>query len=189
MSYFKIAFIFFISIQIFACKKGENDPVISFLSRTERIEGEWHITGSTHFLTITENEQVKVTKDNLEEGIFYTYFFQNGNEISRTKGLYRFDGRLLINKNGTFKYIETKYGPVSNVRTFEGTWQFEDGTKDKVYILFSVINSELLRNQFFYINELRNKKLVLSEETFASSKFGKSFNSIKMKSQVTLVQY
>jgi hypothetical protein len=95
----------------------------------------------------------------------------------------------LINKNGTFKYTETKTGPVSNVRQFDGTWQFEDGAKDKVYLLFNVINSELLRSNFFYIKELRNKKLVLSDETFASSKFGKAFNSIKMKSEVTMVQY
>jgi hypothetical protein len=186
---FKIFVFCLISFQICACKKGENDPKISLLSRVDRLEGEWHIINATHFLTITENKETKVTKENLEEGIFYTYLFQNGTEISKTKGLFRFYGKLLINKNGTFKYIESKTGPVSNVRQFDGTWQFEDGAKDKVYLLFNVINSELLRSNFFYINELRNKKMVLSDETFASSKFGKAFNSIKIKSEVTMVQY
>ena len=51
-------------------------------------------------------------------------------------------------------------------------------------------NNEISKAGIYsFFAELRNNKLVLSEETFASSKFGKSFNSIKMKSQVTLVQY
>jgi hypothetical protein len=76
---FKIFIICLISFQICACKKGENDPTISLLSRVDRLEGEWHFTNATHFLTITENMETKVTKENLEEGIFLYLFFSKWN--------------------------------------------------------------------------------------------------------------
>ena len=161
-----ISFFFFLS-----CKKGEDDPAFTLLTRKQRVAGDWKLqegsitigikdsNGSTASLIYKLNETT-YTLDEVGKGAHFEDQFKLN--ISFTKA-----GAVTIKQ-------------VMDSISFEatGTWDFEgnvgkSNNKERMDIQLEEINtsSDLFRlfnktetNFNYRIKELRNKKMVLVSE-------------------------
>lgn len=100
-----------------SCKKGENDPSISFKSRKARLVGEWSLkegaltqvsSGATANI-IFNGSSATITSTSINTSFPYTY------DIS-------------IKKDGTFESTQLSDGDLT---VDEGQWYFMSGNKDK----------------------------------------------------------
>ena len=110
--------LFIIIIVVFtmsSCKKGEDDPFISFRSRKARITGEWNLKSG-----------IIVIKDHgLEETATYDGTYQYTPSYTHI-----YKEKWILNRNGTFQLnIDKLYENT----TLEGSWSF--GNKDKEFEL------------------------------------------------------
>lgn len=147
-----------------SCKKGENDPAISFHSRKARVANEWKVTSGEG--KRVETGSFAYSSSWTFDGSVYTETDASGsNLVSRTIE-YEFD------KDGNFKYTDTENGEPTTV---EGTWNFASGvgeTKKKSQLVLSYNKITTLSGVSTYdgfypfatfeIDELRNKKMVLT---------------------------
>lgn len=136
------------------CKKGDNDPFLSFRSRDSRITGKWkvvnyeyvEINGDDNFSLILNGSTITQT--------------DNGNITS-----YPFSSNLEILENGTYKSTSNINGEISNTIN---TWHWFDDTHKKTRLL-------LEDGGVFVVDRLTNNELVLkSNEQYSSSSSGSS---------------
>lgn len=117
------------------CKKGENDPFMSLLSRTARITGVWNLTSADYDHIYSGGEV----------GTFsYSY---DGTQMTRTLDgdgeTYDYSEKVTIEKDGTFKvevkeedlywsynYETGEYTSGIWTTTLEGVWYFLEGNSD-----------------------------------------------------------
>jgi len=99
-----------------ACKKGENDPMLSLLSRKSRLVGEWNLKEGTTTYT--------------QGGTTFTYTY-NGTTRSYTISGQTFTTaytqKTTINKDGTYKVEINDDGDLT---TEEGIWFFGGKSKE-----------------------------------------------------------
>lgn len=183
--------LFLTSFFICCRKKGEDDPLISFRSRKNRLAGDWVITsGSISSQTVTSS----YTYDHLSEftSTSYTSYntttLKNGSTSTRgDEGLLKYT--LSFKKNGDFRLEKHTEGLVyvngihnsgeQNINTtlIEGTWNFtgnigSNKKKDAVVISVGSITQNgvittITGNKVYYtyyLKELTNNKLVLKRE-------------------------
>jgi hypothetical protein len=153
---------------VLSCKKGDDDPVFTVLSRKARLSGEWHLKEGK--LTVGTKFQAKKV-----EGLRFK-FSQNRYTLDEVgKGAHSEGSsslQLFIKKEGSFEFKQ-------NMDTIKlsatGSWDFlakSPGLKNKEVMsvklnsitgfsgYFVTFNKSV--NAFIYkIKELRNKKLVL----------------------------
>ena len=132
------------------CKKGENDPFLSLLSRTARITGVWNLSSADYDHIYTGDG----------DGT-YSYSF-DGTQMTRTydgDGItYDYSEKVTIEKDGTFKieieeedlfwnynFESGQYESGVWKTTIEGVWYFLEGNsdlevKDKERVEFLVEN-------------------------------------------------
>ena len=166
----KLGFITIIIIFIIilpSCKKGKEDPFISFLSRKERICGNWKVTSgeviygdSTLEETDTFDADGVLDFETNQGGITGTYYWT-----------------FEINKNGTYTIYKNMHIPYNSTYTLneQGYWYFlsknkDAGIKNKEYIAFQPTTSTEDINTYQYktgnptlydIVGLWNKKIIL----------------------------
>lgn len=100
----------FLASTFWGCKKGENDPFLSFSSRKSRLVGEWKLTdGSITKTSSTSTETVTYT-----ETTQATFDGTTTTTIPYTE-TYTFD------KDGTYKYSRTEDGDLYEE---SGAWTF-----------------------------------------------------------------
>lgn len=116
------------------CKKGENDPFMSLLSRKARLTGVWNLTSADYDYTTVNGSNTTV----------YGYSY-DGTQMTRTVDgtgtTYDYSEEITIEKDGTFKVVtkeeedywddvaqEMKTG--TNTETVSGLWYFVDGNKE-----------------------------------------------------------
>lgn len=154
-----------------ACKKGQDDPAFTLVTRRARVAGDWKMTGG-HVTVVTKDYKG-------------TY-----NGVSYSFGESTFDSVIIgtqIHAKGkyTFTISFTKQGAVSiqqkiGISKFEatGTWDFlgaqgEYNKKERMTIQLNDMSGSLSRNDFFdkanstftyRIKELRSSKMVLVTE-------------------------
>lgn len=151
-----------------SCKKGEDDPGFTLLSRKARVEGDWKMTEGVVTLGYKD-----------ASGIYPAELYKmNENGYTRTQpgrganfsGNYKL--ALQLTKEGHF--IMTQQLDSMNFE-FNGTWQFEGKSsdsknKEKINMKvdkannstgYYVIFNKSLTNFKYRIKELRNKKMVL----------------------------
>lgn len=175
------ALIILISLSYSACKKGEEDPVISIISRTARVEGEWTVS----FAVSTGYSQVPtsaiyVNFSTIYDGETETTTFPGGGSSIETVLNYRYS----FYKDGTYK-IHVERTPSGSTTTTiideEGIWDFLAGIgeiKNKEIIrLIPVKISNIIGNsvsvstydtrtgnaKVWQIKSLKNKKMVLTK--------------------------
>ncbi len=141
------------------CKKGENDPFMSLLSRTARISGEWELT------------EAEWTKNG--DGDIYSYDF-SGSTLTITgsdrSDRVTYSESATINKDGTFESEESWVlpdGGGSQLYQREGLWYFLEGSKeldvkDKERIEFLVTKETLTYHDYdgstyTYFNEFEGR--------------------------------
>jgi hypothetical protein len=180
----KAVFLLFVILMLSACKKGENDPLISLRTRKARVAGEWKMKEGTllsekrdrnYHLYIFRTTYSKNTWERTND-----YFFQGTSQgQSKYSGTCKYE--MSVKKDGSFKYSQTE----DNVLKISyGTWSFSGSVgkhknKDQLLVTLDSVTNNYAKTIFYKgsdlaltytIKELRNKKMVLlSEYSFLSS--------------------
>ncbi len=125
-------------LSLLACKKGEDDPFISFRSRDARLIGEWQLVESS---SSSNGTYAKVF-----DGTFM-HFYTDGELTDQ----YTYSLSYLFDKTGAFTSVE-----ISNGSAISGSsnWAWMNNAKRKSGIVLS-------NGHFYYIKRLSSKELVL----------------------------
>jgi hypothetical protein len=159
-----------------ACKKGEDDPGISFRGRKARLSNDWVLeSGKVAIKTFPPTGGSSYqTNINYNQGGLYT--------VSRTdgftdKGNYEIDLRIFKDGRFTKEHNETPENQTRGTSTEEGTWHFSGGggniKKRELLTLYkekstfisqnATLNTTINYNggNLFEINRLANNELIL----------------------------
>ena len=120
---FFIAIIFILASAFTSCKKGDQDPAISLLSRKARLTGDWILTDASY--TVTTSGSVTTYDFDNSTGVMTKVYSSNG--ISYTKN-YNYSLEMIYNKDNSYQEIETKN--TDEVTTTKGFWYFGDKNKE-----------------------------------------------------------
>ncbi len=192
-----VPFIAFIFISSFwGCKKGENDPLFSLRTRTNRLSGTWELKKAEWIkadtTTYFENGlQVEQTPNNTSDSLPTTIIFEfesNGNySIDKT---YNYPDDFFNNGSIAYEFLYFE----------RGIWNFAGGKNDipsKSQLVLikeyseeknsiggadvEAIEIENPTNGFIYnIKELRNDKLVLYYSSTMNTEDGAIINSAEL---------
>ncbi len=180
------------------CKKGTNDPFLSFHSRKGRVAGDWTLKSGSG----TDVSGSSSTTWNFD-GSNYSETDQSGTYTSGLKWTMTFD------KDGTFKTVQTATSTgMSDVVTETGTWNFTGKVgddKNKDHIIMKTLSSQDVYtvgsssttstdtytgdnapSQLYYIDELKNKEMIFTWDGTSNST--PSANSSSSKGTMTLTQ-
>jgi hypothetical protein len=136
--------LFVLTIALGACKKGDEDPFFSLLSRKSRVSGNWEMSGiegekRSEYGTETWTKWIKTGDQNT----IIILTSNNNTELASTKTYTILDYSMIVNKDGTWSkiiqmncievienpdLIKTTTYPISQI--FSGTWAFMGQTKD-----------------------------------------------------------
>jgi hypothetical protein len=172
----------FLAFVLPSCKKGDNDPWLSFRSRKNRICGKWDLkSGTSTYKYYDTTESVNYTGSNAE----ITYSTDADGVFS--SGTIPYTEKWTINKDETYTIIKNNY---EYYLTVEGFWSFgkkdeELDLKNKESIIFRITSKKYVYNgsngnpngTFLYtytgsycpfynytIDELKNKEIILKYE-------------------------
>ena len=150
-----IYFLLFSLMITIGCKKGENDPFLSFNSRSERIVGEWTLTKydkNVLYLDSSDNYWDKELLSYVFDGEKLNFTFTEEDESDKfdTTMTHDYFLNLTINEDGTFVM---KSQLDSSANEIEGNWWWVDMPKDKSGINFDppiFNNFDYLYSSYFY---------------------------------------
>jgi len=150
------------------CRRGEDDPFISFRSRKARVTGKWKMTSikRTSYETDIFGSTTKIFTGN---GSTYTRTEQNSNGTNFSKtGIYTYE--ITFKKDGSYTAQINEDGNIANI---EGKWNFTGGVgdmKDKSQITlyetsykspgYTFTSTGHYFNDTYDLKELRNNKMV-----------------------------
>jgi hypothetical protein len=161
--------IFILILSLSSCKKGENDPFFSLLSRKSRLVGNWKVTNEV--ITASEsyldsNLNINSNYDGLKKMNIIVTDTPNG--TSSTKDSSYYSQTLSIKKDGTYikKII---YSGGANLNITEGTWIFlgksEVNNLKKKEAIFLTINKTTISNgsetNVYVYNNLDGKTILI----------------------------
>ena len=139
-------------LTLVSCKRGENDPAISLVSRTNRLVGSWELTqkqGSmvTNTTAGSTTSSVSLTSNytSAQGGLEQIMVAQNSNAPVLSNFLYKFT--IDFEKTGDCKYEAAFYTPVNNstalAQVYKGTanWNWLDKGKDKVALQITEVGN------------------------------------------------
>jgi hypothetical protein len=185
-----LASIMLSGLGFYGCKKGENDPAISFHTRKGRLTGEWKISSGTSSSTSGGNTD---TETWTETQVTQT---SGGTTTIGTSAKYI----LTIEKDGTFKMEQGAtwtFASTSVVTSYtsNGTWNWLGGvgdTKNKSNLILrtlsetnmsgssTTINSytgDSAPSSVLYIDQLKNKELIVKWDGTSTSSSSTSMDS------------
>jgi hypothetical protein len=149
------------------CRRGEDDPFISFRSRKARVTGKWKMTSIKRTSNQTGNFGSK-TVIFTGNGSTYTYTENSNGTNFYDTGIYTYE--ITFKKDGTYTAQINEDGDIANI---EGKWNFTGGVgdiKDKSQItLYETSYKDqddtfTSTGHYFYdtydLKELRNNKMV-----------------------------
>jgi len=153
---------------LLGCKKGENDPGISFRSRDARVVGEWkvanyEINSESDFLgNITKNKEKFDGSKIVKEASL------NGNPTNPPVDNNTYSYKINIMKDGNVAIEDVTTSSVGLVTTKKsnGTWSWADSKKNKSRLQISVSG---FANGIFDIDQLKNKELILKSSSSTST--------------------
>jgi hypothetical protein len=184
MKTFKFIFVFLaiLAFVIPSCKKGDNDPWLSFRSRKNRLCGKWALkSGTSSYIYNDTTESINYTGSNAE----ITYSTAAGTFNS---GTVPYTEKWTINKDETFIMIKNNY---NYYLTIEGIWSFGEKSeqldlKNKESVIFYITSKKYVYNgsvsgnpdgTYFYtykgsycptynytIDQLKNKEIIVKYE-------------------------
>ncbi len=183
------------------CKKGEDDPFISLRSRKARVVGEWAATSGTAKITDKSLNFSSTSTYNYSNSSYSSVSietFMNTTTTNSRAGVFSY--KISFASDGTFAMTRIEDTEISTVK---GTWNFSDGvgeTKKKEQIILFVTSETFQASstiayvntstgnqpsKVYSIKELRNKKMVLFEESSVISSTG---GSEEIKEEFTFEQ-
>ena len=173
----KLLLLVFTSVVLLSnCKKGKEDPAISFRSRKARLAGEWRMVSGSASLTQLITSQPPFNQDFTFNG---TKASINETEASGPAIIYTavYNLNLNIRKDGTFNIRENFAGGILDV---DGHWDFNTGVghdskrKHEIILKIETITGGItsdhifnkLRTEFTYkLVQLKNKELKMESLT------------------------
>ncbi len=145
-------------IVIPSCKKGEDDPFISFRSRDARITAKWKLVNYENQSNYDGSSTTRVLNGSI------LTVTNSGGSYS-----YSYSEELEINSDGTYKITTIQDGDIS---TTTSIWYWLNGTQNKTSIGLSeegeFIIDRLSHNELILRNE-RNSSYVIDGYTYNSS--------------------
>ena len=134
---FKMTMVLFISVIAFSgCKKGEDDPGISFRSRTARLAGNWKLSSMDYTTTNTGNGSTSTAHYTYSGTILSYVYTSNGYTDTQTL---MYTNNIEIEKDGTYNQTII-YDGNNNIETGNWLWvrkSKEQDLKKKEAVLFS----------------------------------------------------
>ena len=127
-----------------SCKKGEDDPFISFRSRDARITAKWKLVNYESLSSYNGNTSTQVLN-----GSIYTSTNSGGSYS------YSYSKELEINSDGTYKITTIRDGDIS---TSNSVWYWLNDSQKKSSI-------SLNEDGAFIIDRLTNNELILRNES------------------------
>lgn len=170
--YLKIAIsIAIIALVSFSClRKGDNDPLVSLRTRTNRITGTWKLISGIETTNYTSNGNTSTTDIVYEPGI--RKMTVSGTEIVKS-----YSNTITFEKKNNFtRIIVEDFDEIKDI----GSWTFLQKNKNqelrkKEAFLVSItqnetngirtVNSGLFLSELFIIDRLSNKELTLKGKT------------------------
>jgi hypothetical protein len=163
------------SFSLISCKKGDDDPGLTFRSRKARISNEWKLlSGKVIIKTFPPVGGSFQTNINYNEGGFYNVSSTTG---ATEKGNYEIELSLFKDGRFTKEHNETPEGMTRGTSTEEGTWHFAGGggneKKRELLTLYKEKSTFISQNttmttsinynggNLFRIQRLANNELVL----------------------------
>ena len=205
---FKYSFLLIIILTItslISCKKGDNDPLLSLLTRTQRLNGNWKV--------IKEESKIEYNITGLEDTSIVTNVIFDGNMAIATTVYKNTESSLTVidtsyyneeikfEKNGSYSK-SIKNLSTSSLTTVEGNWIFlgkSDGydLKNKEAILLtssSQLNSNGISTTIFNYYDLDGETLVIDRLTnkeliITNNKTFKNDNSLESGSMSIKTTY
>ena len=131
-----------------SCKKGENDPALSFKSRTARLKGDWSLSSKAVTLTDASNSGSislsTITVNGNYAGGSENIIINTGSSSFNTL-VRKYDFDITFDEEGAYKYTLNIYRPTGNanqpyqnyVYISTGVWAWLDQGKDKLGLSLS----------------------------------------------------
>ena len=155
----------------FSClRKGDNDPLVSLRTRTNRLTGTWKLISGIETTNYTSNGSTSTSDIIYEPGI--KKMTASGSEIIKS-----YSNNITFEKKNNFTRIVVEdFDEIKDI----GSWTFLQKNKDqelrkKEAFLVSItqnetngirtVNSGLFLSELFIINRLTNKELNLKGKT------------------------
>ena len=155
----------------FSClRKGDNDPLVSLRTRTNRLTGTWKLISGIETTNYTSNGSTSTSDIIYEPGI--KKMTASGSEIIKS-----YSNNITFEKKNNFtRIIVEDFDEIKNI----GSWTFLQKNKNqelrkKDAFLVSItqnetngirtVNSGLFLSELFIINRLTNKELNLKGKT------------------------
>jgi len=168
------------------CKKGENDPFISFKSRDARLAGDWTLSGSESesiSTTVSGGQTVvNTTTTSYSGGVATT---KSGNNPATTS---KYNLKMKIEKNGqitvTMENFDSK-GAATGTSEQKGLWTWGSTSKKKscIHIDIDAPLSAMIGGVWM-IDQLKNKEIIFKKVDFKKSSTGS--NSTENKDELTM---
>lgn len=151
-----------------SCKKGENDPALSFSSRKARISNAWTVSAISETWTNTDSDGDSWSSTESFDGTTKTVVNSStsgGTTWSNTSTYTYSDFSITIEKDGTFEMVEAytyqdvddSWSPIITTtdytvnNTMSGTWSFigkaKDNYKNKERVIFNILNGTYSNSQ------------------------------------------
>ncbi len=145
-------------IVIPSCKKGEDDPFISFRSRDARITAKWKLVNYESQSSYNGSSSTQVLN-----GSIYTSTNSSGSYS------YSYSKELEINSDGTYKITTIRDGETSSESSI---WYWINGTQNKsgIYLNNDYIIDRLSRNDLILRNESNSSYVIDGITSNSSSK-------------------
>lgn len=160
--------VFVLFLSLFACKKGEDDPAITLLSRKARLEGDWKMVSGSMTIGFKDSTGAYAAQIYKFEETRYTYV-ETGLGATFEKDCYL---KISFTKKGgvTIDQMMDSFKIASS-----GTWDFQGKVgkaknKERISIKLNALNNysnyldmfNKAQTAFTYrLKELRDKRLVL----------------------------
>jgi hypothetical protein len=144
-----------------SCKKGENDPAISFKSRDARITAKWKLTKIASTYTQVEGPSTTLTLVSFDGFLYTTKISVNGNPVITDTKSGTFE--MTIEKEGVMSWNETYInGGTTEARYATGFWRWLDSDKNKSWIYVEG-GAYFFFSGRYKIDRLASKELVFIE--------------------------
>jgi hypothetical protein len=186
------------------CRKGEDDPWLTFRGRKTRLVGKWSVTSGMvqrgALFTTSEGNQVVGTSTSRysETAVEQTNFYSrvSGDTSYTMRG--DFSGKVEIFRDGTYTMTTTERFTAqgnsletNNGGTYKGYWSFTNGnqannTRNREQLVLQTVsfvpvtgsgevNTNPVPDAIYTLNQLKHKEIVLTYENSSSD----ALNTVK----------
>lgn len=170
-----LKFVLLIIISVFildSCKKGADDPLISFRSRNSRICAKWKLTSFTGKYTNTEPTATIKELDYSYSGTDFTKttIYNTAPQLAETYSAYNF--QMELDKNYIFKFTESySYNGAFYSTTKNDYWYWQDD-KRKTMIYIPLSSADVFDIDNWEVTELKHSQITLKYSTSSTNTAG-----------------